>query len=300
MKHWIGIDVGGTDIKFAVINHEADIVVHGMAKTPQGSDPDRIPHEMKRIINGLLESFDHVEAVGVSTAGVVDSGSGEIIFAGPTIPAYQGTNLKKTIEDAFGIGVTVINDVNAAALGEMWRGAARNSGNFCCITIGTGVGGALICNRQLVAGSHHRAGEIGHFLYDRTTGTTYEDRASMTALMNKASKELASFTGTGHDLFAMAKAGNRACDDIIDGWAEEVARGLAEMICLADPELIVIGGGVSEQKEFLLDKLRRHTAAYLPANFSKTELKAAELGNKAALYGAVYPYFAKRDGVNIQ
>ncbi|MDQ8738479.1 ROK family protein [Paenibacillus sp. LHD-38] len=291
MKHYIGIDIGGTEIKYAVFGLGAELLYHDSVKTPKGQANIRIPEQAAGIIAELLEKYEGIQGVGISTAGVVDPASGEIVFAGGTIPEYKGTNLKTMIQDRFGLRAIVANDVNAAACGEKWKGAAQGSDHFFCMTLGTGVGGALFCEGKLVVGSHFRAGEIGHSLYDKSTRTTYEQRASMTALLNKASLVLPEFTGSGHELFANARMGSECCNAIIDGWAEEIARGLAEIILLADPSLILIGGGVSEQKAFLLDKIKARLDEYLPANFSKTELKAAELGNRAALYGAVYPYY---------
>lgn len=291
MKCFVGIDIGGTDIKYAVFGPDAKILCHDSVKTPKGQANLRIPEEIASIMSRLLAKFDYIQGVGISTAGVVEPESGEIIFAGGTIPEYKGTNLKKMIQDQFGLSTIVVNDVNAAACGEKWKGAARDSDHFFCITLGTGIGGALFCDGQLVLGKHFRAGEIGHFLYNKSTQTSYEQRASMSALMDKASHALQDFSGNGHELFAQARIGNEACNSIIDDWAEEIARGLAEIILIVDPSMILIGGGVSEQKAFLLDKIKVHMDGYLPANFSKTELKTAELGNTAALFGAVYPYY---------
>ncbi|MEK5645597.1 hypothetical protein BK138_30225 [Paenibacillus rhizosphaerae] len=292
MKHVIGIDVGGTEIKAAVFDVNADIVFHHKVETPAGDARIRIPEAVSGILNGLIEAYGNlVRGVGISTAGVVDTVSGEILFAGGTIPSYKGTNLKERIEERYGLPVAIDNDVNAAARGEWWKGAARGSDHFFCMTLGTGIGGCMFSGGEPVRGAHYRAGEIGHTLYDKQSGTTYEQRASMSALMQRAALEIEGFSGDGFELFGRARNGDPACLRLIDGWAEEIARGIAEMILYADPSLIVIGGGVSEQKGFLLDRIAAHAHAYLPAGFSQTKLVSAELGNKAALYGAVYPYF---------
>lgn len=283
--------MGGTEIKAAVFGPDAQIIYHQKVPTPAGEANIRIPEAVFGIMNNLMSQYGDIRGVGISTAGVVDTCSGEIIFAGGTIPSYKGTNLKKLIEERYGISVAIANDVNAAARGEWWKGAARGSDHFFCMTLGTGIGGCMFSSGELVLGAHYRAGEIGHSLYDKSTGTTYEQRASMSALMKRASQEIEGFTGDGFELFERARKGDKASGFLIDSWTEEIARGIAEMILYADPSIIVIGGGVSEQKEFLLDQINAHLAAYLPPGFSQTKLVVAELGNKAALYGAVYPYF---------
>ncbi|NQX63577.1 ROK family protein [Paenibacillus qinlingensis] len=291
MNPYIAIDIGGTEIKYAVCNPLAEIIYHQSTKTPKGVSNHRIQDEIQHIIHDLLGRFPHVQGVGISTAGVVDTASGEIVYAGETMPQYQGTNLKQTVESIFGLRTIVANDVNCAALGEKWKGAAADRDHFFCITIGTGIGGALYCHDQLVVGSHYRAGEIGHSLYDKGSKTTYEQRAAIPALLRNAQASLSDCNLSTYELFHMARMGNEKCDDIVNAWSEEIARGLAEVIVIADPSLIVIGGGVSEQGDFLLDKIVSRIDTYLPLNFSKTEVKMAELGNRAALFGAVYPFF---------
>ncbi|MWV43882.1 ROK family protein [Paenibacillus sp. HJL G12] len=292
MEHIIGIDVGGTEIKAAVFGPDAQIVFHQKVPTPAGEANIRIPEAVFGIMRALIEAYGNsITGVGISTAGVVDTESGEILFAGGTIPSYKGTNLKKMIEERYGIPVSIANDVNAAARGEWWKGAAQGSDHFFCMTLGTGIGGCMFSRGETVLGAHYRAGEIGHTLFDKASGTTYEQRASMSALMARAPREIEGFHGDGFELFGRARQGEPAYLRLIDSWTEEIARGIAEMILYADPSIIVIGGGVSEQKGFLLDKINAHVTDYLPEGFSKTVLVTAELGNKAALYGAVYPYY---------
>ncbi|EFM08764.1 ROK family protein [Paenibacillus curdlanolyticus YK9] len=291
MKHYIGIDIGGTSIKYAVFDEKATILFHHAVLTPIGNAGDQIPKALYGIIDQLMSVYDGVQGVGISTAGVVNPLSGAILFAGDTLPGYAGTKLKALLQQRYGLPVAVANDVNAAACGEWWKGAARGYGHFFCVTIGTGIGGALFSGGQLVHGRRFRAGEVGHALYDKRSGTTYEQRASMTALMQMAAAELPDFHGGGRELFDLARSGDAACAALIARWTEEVARGLAEITLVADPAMIVIGGAVSEQKEFLLDFIRAHLNRYVPAQFGHAPLVAAQLGNRAALYGAIYPFF---------
>ncbi|MFD0961252.1 ROK family protein [Paenibacillus chungangensis] len=290
-KRWVSVDVGGTEIKYAVFGADRDILYDGKRKTPAGEANIHIPEAVLAIVQEMMDRYGPMQGAGISTAGVVDTKTGEIIYAGGTIPTYKGTNLKRSIEDRFGLKTIIMNDVNAAAVGEWWRGAAEGVDDFFCLTLGTGIGGALFCGGHPVTGAHYRAGEIGHSLYDKESGTTYEQRASMSALLKQATRKLPDFDGSGFTLFEEAKAGNTLYLDVIDQWAEEIARGVANVIVLADPALIVIGGGVSEQGDELLDRIKLQLPAYMPPGFSQSELAVAQLGNKAALYGVVYPYF---------
>lgn len=298
MNYRIGIDIGGTNIKYAVFDSRAEMVLHDSAATPSGGARTRVTEAVASIVDKLAEQFGGIDAVGISSAGVVDPSSGVIAYAGPTMPGYRGTNLKLAVEETFGVRARVVNDVNAAACGEQWKGAARGSRHFFCLTIGTGIGGALVCDGETVLGHRFRAGEIGHSLYDKTTRTTYEQRASMSALWRKVAQAAPDFSGGGQELFAAAKSGHPIIVRVIDEWVEEISRGIANVILVVDPEIVVIGGGVSEQKAYLLDKIKFRLAEYLPPGFSDAELVMASLGNKAALFGAVYPYYNnQQDGV---
>lgn len=293
MRLFAALDVGGTDIKFAVLDGSADIVFDGRAATPQGRANIAIPEAAASIMESLLARHPGIAGIGVSTAGVVDPGSGEILYAGGTIPEYRGTNWKSALGRRFGLPVSVMNDVNAAALGEWWKGAARGCPHFACITLGTGIGGALFTEGAVMAGPRFRAGEIGHSLYDKDAGTTYEQRASTSALLNRAAAQWPGFKGSGSELFAAARSGDAACGALIDEWAAEVARGIAELMLLFDPLKVLIGGGVSAQGEELLRRIGPHVRSCLPAGFAPAELAVAELGNRAALYGAVHAYYTK-------
>ncbi|WP_127531163.1 ROK family protein [Paenibacillus kobensis] len=291
MKRYLAIDIGGTSIKFAVLDDEAGIVFHQSVATPKGQADVRIPEAVYDIIDRMRFLFDDIQGIGISTAGVVDPRSGEILYAGETLPSYAGTNLKQLIGQRYGLPAFIANDVNAAALGEHWKGAAQGCDHFFCVALGTGIGGALFIGGQLVTGHSSRAGEIGHTLFDKTTGTTYEQRASMSALMRRAAHEVPGFDGSGRELFELARAGEEASNRLIDSWTEQIARGLADIVLTFDPSMIVVGGAVSEQKSFLMDRIESHMSEYLPDGFSTTALQAAKLGNRAALYGAVYSYY---------
>lgn len=185
--------------------------------------------------------------------------------------------------------VHVENDVNSALLGEHWKGAAKNFNNVFCITLGTGIGGAYYHHR-LTDGYYHQANSVGYLLYDPETKTNYESRASTTAL-NKMSKHALGKEVSTQDLFERAKQGDVTCNNIIESWSKEIAKGLAQIILLIDPSCIIIGGGISRQGPFLLNHIQKQIATFLPNDFMKTEITIASLFNDAALYGAIYPFF---------
>lgn len=163
MKNFSCFDIGGTFIKYGIVREDGVILTNGKFKTPNSNCCINIPKILIEYINKIRKSYS-IESVGISTAGQVDSIKGEIIYATDNLPNYTGTKLSKIIENETGLKCSVENDVNAAALGEMWKGAGVNKKNFVCITLGTGIGGALIIGGRLYRGTSGIAGEIGHII----------------------------------------------------------------------------------------------------------------------------------------
>lgn len=288
MSYYLAIDIGGTFIKYGKVDTKGNLLFKNQIATPLNEN-EAILNTVKEIITMIIEGEGRPLGIGISTAGVVNSETGEIIYAGPTIPNYLGTNFKTSLEAKFAIPVYVNNDVKAALLGEQWQGAAKGKMDVYCITLGTGIGGAYF-HDQLVTGTSFKAGEVGYLLYEKETKTNYEERASTSALKMRADKELGTSVNL-IELFEKARANDPDANRIIDAWTSDIAEGLAQIIILLDPQLLLVGGGVSKQGDFLLGKIEQQMDNFLPKDFSKTVLKCTQLGNDAALYGAVSNYF---------
>lgn len=288
MSYYITIDIGGTFIKYGLLNEAEQIVHANKTRTPINQD-QAIVKKVSKIVEDFFEKFA-IKGIGISTAGIVNRSKGEIIYAGPTILDYKGTNFKDALRK-FQVPVSVANDVDCALLGEMWRANIPPYEATYCLTLGTGIGGAFF-HGSLQSGSHLQGNSIGYLLYDPYTKTNYEMRAATTAL----NREITNGFGPGLStiaFFERAKAGERKAVTILNNWAKEVAAGIAQIILLIDPKRIIIGGGISAQGDFLLQYIRQHVEDFLPENLLQTELVIAKEQNNASLYGAVYPFFKK-------
>lgn len=282
---FLAIDIGGTSIKYAIINDDLVIVKHFVVPTATENQKEQITKQIDQIVNQITREVD-VIGVGISTAGVVNGLTGEIIYSGPTMSTYVGTNLKHFIETKYGIQTTVMNDVNAACIGEKWLGSGKDYSNFLCITIGTGIGGAVFINDQLYLGKHYRAGEIGHSPIHSYENKSYEQVASMSSLLERAKAELG-FIGDGKQLFERARQGNIQTNLLLDHWVSNLVEGMLPVLCTLDVEAIIVGGAVSQQGEFLLNKIRDQFRKLIIPSLIMPTINIAILGNSAALYGAI-------------
>lgn len=283
-KVFLSFDIGGTSIKYAIVDDKMNILLHKSIDTNSNKD-DFILKSLKRITTDLKRTYN-VKGVGISTAGIVDSKNGSIKYANYLIPGYIGTPLKKDLEDLCGIPVYVVNDVQAALLGEILQDILEDK--TFCLTLGTGIGGAFFVKDEIYHGAHDYENYIGHMNYDSKTKTTWEQRCSTIALQKRL-KELSGISVP--EAFELARNNDETSKKIIENWIEEIAKGIANIILLLDPSTILIGGGVSKQNDYLLPILKRKLKNYLPESFLKAQLKTPSSCNENALLGALYPFF---------
>ena len=259
MMYYICIDIGGTSIKYGVLSEKGEIFIDGTVSTKVTEKENFILSDVKKLVRNILDEYRNYEIKGicVSTAGVVNPEKGEIAYAGPTIPKYTGTKIKEELEKEFSISCEVENDVNCAGLGEYWRGAGKGSKSMVCLTIGTGIGGSVILDGKLLNGIGYTAGEIG---YMDVNGNYIQNIASSKYLVEKVQKEKVEREGitdtiTGVDIFELAKRGDEICIAGINEIISNLTVGVRNIIYLLNPEVIVIGGGITAQKEYLEEKI---------------------------------------------
>lgn len=298
MMYYICIDIGGTSIKYGVLSDKGEIFIDGTVSTKVTEKENFILSDVKKLVRNILDEYRNYEIKGicVSTAGVVNPEKGEIAYAGPTIPKYTGTKIKEELEKEFSISCEVENDVNCAGLGEYWKGAGKGSKSMVCLTIGTGIGGSVILDGKLLNGIGYTAGEIG---YMDVNGSYIQNIASSRYLVEKVQKEKVEKEGitdaiTGVDIFELAKKGDEICIAGINEIISNLAVGVRNIIYLLNPEVIVIGGGITAQKEYLEEKIRKEVNDGMISDmFRKTRIELAQQGNQAGLLGALYNFLNK-------
>ena len=293
MKKYLCIDIGGTSVKYAVVNDDGKILrkssVPSEAKIPGGI--------LKNLGEIIEKNRDGAEGAAISTAGLVDSTKGEVIFAGGNFAAYSGAKLKKFVEEKYNLPCEVENDANAAALGEYWLGGGKGNRSLFMMVVGTGLGGAFVTEGKILSGANFGAGEIG-FL--PASSGKLEDAASVAALIKFVTerKKIPADRLDGEKIIALAKEGD---EDALLGarrMAKALAEGAAAASCLLNPAVILLGGGIMEGEKaspFIIPMTEEFFAALLPLPMRKnTVIKVAALGNDAALLGALKSFLDKR------
>ena len=302
LMYYICIDIGGTSIKYGVLSETGEQLVNGMINTRVTSKENYILADIKKVIKDILEQYSmyKIEGICVSSAGVVNTDKGEIAYAGPTIPKYTGTKIKEELEKEFSLPCEVENDVNCAGLGEYWKGAGKGSESMVCLTIGTGIGGSIILDGKLLNGIGYTAGEIG---YMDVNGKYIQDIASSKYLVQKVREEKKEKEGidgkiNGLSIFELAKQGDKICIDAIDEMISNLSIGIRNIIYLLNPEIVVIGGGITAQKEYLEEKINKKVNDNMISDtFRKTEIRLAKQGNQAGMLGALYHFLSKHNKI---
>jgi glucokinase len=286
MKKVIGIDIGGTKILGGIIDSEGKLIEIRELPTDASQGRVAILNNVFRIIDGIIDR--NIEGIGVGSAGRINYNTGVVDYATDNLPGWSQFKLKEALEQKYNIPVIADNDVNAAAIGEKWVGAARNYKNFVMLTLGTGVGGAIVLNGDIIRGSHWGAGEIGHMILypdGRQCNCGHkgclEQYVSGSAI-SKRYNHLAGFerVRNAKEVFELLKKEN---DSYAKAVATEFIKSLSTAIVslknIIDPELFIIGGGLINSRELWWDELIRLLG-------NDVKIVSAVLGNKAAIFGA--------------
>lgn len=279
-------DIGGTNIKYAISNEKFILTDKHTVPT----EAQKGGQELVLKIISIIEQYDNIDRIGISTAGQVDSENGIVVYSTDNIPYYTGMMVKKIIENKTGIPTFVENDVNAFAMGEAKFGAGKGKSDFLCLTYGTGIGGALYLDNKLYKGMGSSAGEFGHMITHAggkqcTCGGEgcYECYASTKALLDSVNKRNSTQLNA-FEIFEKENFSKPEIRSVIDQWIDEMIIGLINIIYIFNPPLIVLGGGIMNE-DYVIDLIDRKIYNLLMENFRDVNIVRSKLGSDAALLG---------------
>ncbi len=290
MGYYVGIDIGGSFIKYGLLDETGKLVDTGKHQTTAAGKA--IKQKIKEIVTEYSQK-NVLAGVGISMPGVVRR-DGYLISSG-AIEDMRGTHLKKELESLLGLPVKIENDANTIALAEKWLGAARDYRNFVCMPLGTAVGGAVFINNQLYHGAHGVAGEFGVSLVglssDHIADCMSFHAGVVAGLCRSYSQQKGERVLDASEVYKRSKAGDEIARECVAHFYKAVVTCLVNISVSIDPEAIFIGGGISENQEMMHD-IRTQFAQMrkeykILSIFEMPEIKTCQLGNNAGLVGAV-------------
>jgi predicted NBD/HSP70 family sugar kinase/putative N-acetylmannosamine-6-phosphate epimerase len=294
-QYFLGIDLGGTRTKFGVVSARGELIASAAEPTPSDGGQEVLLKHLEQIAGKCVELAKRKgirpAALGVATAGWVDPDTGRVVFATDNLPGWTGARIAETLRAATGLPVAVENDVNAIAVGERHFGLARGVDHFVCLTLGTGVGGGCYINGQLNRGNRFFASALGHITVERdgrpcTCGQKgcLEVYANSQALLRYAGEGV---FHTAEELIEAANRGNETAKKAIRILAGYLASGIATLMQVLDPRLILIAGGVAQNNPQLLAETRAEVARRVTLWPQRnTQIMFSELGYYSGVFGA--------------
>ncbi len=304
-KVCFGFDIGGTAVKAGLFNTEGKLLDQWEFATQRTEDGKDILRDVAKFtkdkMNELKLSEEAVIGVGVGIPGPVTEDGQVLMLANLGLANF---NLEKEMSEMTGLKVKASNDANVAAMGECWMGGGKGYQNLVLVTLGTGVGGGIILNGHILSGSKGAAGEIGHILVNEEETDScgckkkgcleqYASASGIVKLAKKALKEsgeASALRGTEEVsaklIFDCAKKGDKLAQEVVEEACRYLGLALAHIAQVIDPEVFVIGGGVSKAGEILTETIKKYYNNNVIDSLRDKEFRLATLGNDAGIYGA--------------
>jgi glucokinase len=300
MKNYIGIDLGGTNIKVGLVNDNGEIILKKSIKTQAERTGEAIVTDMANLTlevireAGLQES--DVVSIGIGSPGTPNNKTGELIVA-YNLP-FRHMPMRAVMKKIVSLPVYIDNDANVAALAESTFGGARGSYSSVAITLGTGVGGGVVINNRIYSGFNNAGAEVGHMVlksgaYSSATALIRETERAAKAHPESILNQMIADNGgkaSGRSAFDAMRQGDAAAATVVDNYIEMLSEGLANVINLFMPEVIVIGGGVCNEGDALIvpviERTLEKAKSFISNDVPAPVIKVAQMGNDAGIVGA--------------
>ncbi|GGP24483.1 ROK family protein [Silvimonas amylolytica] len=283
MSSILAFDIGGTQIKYGLVWPDGRVSHVQTVPTPAAQGGPFVLDHVCALAAPLVREATPI-GIAFSTLGLVAPETGTILGAAEAIPDYPGCSPKIVLERAFGLRVTVENDVNCVALAEGWTGAGQGCAHFIALTVGTGIGGGIVINNSLYRGARAAAGEWG---YMRIDGKVWERHASTAALIRAIEAATGEGDWRGERIMATYDAGDAVVCAVIAQWRHLLATGIANLIYAFNPQRVIVGGGISARGARFRQELSQSIDDVLEEDFrGTTEICLASAGNHAGMIGA--------------
>lgn len=293
MKKYIGVDLGGTNVRAAIVNENGEILEITKQPTEINKGVEYVTNKIIDMIKSLND-YQNCEGIGIGVPGPVNTKEGKMVMA-TNLPGFENYPLAKKISDATGLKCYMDNDVNVAALGVSVFGKGKDKDSIYYVTISTGIGGAFVFNKQIVSGAHGYGGEIGNIIIDQNrekvnalNAGAVECEASGTGITRKAQNEFENINNAG-DFFELAKAKDSKAVQLLDQITTDLAVMFSTIAHVVDPDLFVVGGGCMKSKDVFLDEVITKFKDKIHPGMQSIKIEECSLDEPGILGAAMLP-----------
>ena len=257
MKTYIGVDLGGTNVRAAIVDEEGNVLVQKKSPSYAQEGKEKVMDTIINLIKSLPD-YESCSGIGVGVPGPCDEKTGSMVLA-TNLPGFEGYSIANKLEETFHMPSFIDNDANVAALAEALVGAGKGKKVVYYVTLSTGIGGGLVINGECISGKHGFTGEIANIIIDRNRSKVnylavgaIENEASGTAITRKANEKASKKYKHAGEVFEDAHNGDPVAKEIVDNVARDLAQLFATIACVCDPDIFILGGGMMQSSDLFL------------------------------------------------
>ena len=257
MKTYIGVDLGGTNVRAAIVDEDGKVLIQKKSPSYAQEGKEKVMDTIINLIKSLPD-YESCSGIGVGVPGPCDEKTGSMVLA-TNLPGFEGYSIANKLEETFHMPSFIDNDANVAALAEALVGAGKGKKVVYYVTLSTGIGGGLVINGECISGKHGFTGEIANIIIDRNrskvnylAGGAIENEASGTAITRKANEKASKKYKHAGEVFEDAHNGDLIAKEIVDNVARDLAQLFATIACVCDPDIFILGGGMMQSSDLFL------------------------------------------------
>lgn len=294
MKTYIGVDLGGTNVRAAIVDEKGNVLVQKKSPSYAQEGKEKVMNTIINLIKSLPD-YESCSGIGVGVPGPCDEKTGSMVLA-TNLPGFEGYSIANKLEETFHMPSFIDNDANVAALAEALVGAGKGKKVVYYVTLSTGIGGGLVINGECISGKHGFTGEIANIIIDRNRSKVnylavgaIENEASGTAITRKANEKASKKYKHAGEVFEDAHNGDPVAKEIVDNVARDLAQLFATIACVCDPDIFILGGGMMQSSDLFLPSVIEKFKEISHTQLHDDEFVLASLEEPGVIGAAMLP-----------
>ena len=294
MKTYIGVDLGGTNVRAAIVDEEGKVLVQKKSPSYAQEGKEKVMNTIINLIKSLPD-YELCSGIGVGVPGPCDEKTGSMVLA-TNLPGFEGYSIANKLEETFHMPSFIDNDANVAALAEALVGAGKGKKVVYYVTLSTGIGGGLVINGECISGKHGFTGEIANIIIDRNRSKVnylavgaIENEASGIAITRKANEKASKKYKHAGEVFEDAHNGNPVAKEIVDNVVRDLAQLFATIACVCDPDIFILGGGMMQSSDLFLPSVIEKFKEISHTQLHDDEFVLASLEEPGVIGAAMLP-----------